>query len=1196
MGFKYTPDQQKVINLEDRNILVAAAAGSGKTAVLVERIIRIITDTKTNIDIDKLLVVTFTNAAAAQMKERIAAAIDRCLEENPTNKHLQKQANLIYNAQITTISSFCLSIIRNHFQDIGLDPNFRVGDEGEVKLIKKEALSEILEEKFNEESERFINFVETLSANGKETQLEDWIMKLYENSQSQPFPKVWLESCKDGYDSSKIEDIFSQNWTQFFGEYTKNTLIACKDKCDELLEICNLSSGPYMYVDNIEDDRAQIEEVIANYSYDYVNENRIVFGTLKSKRDDSVDINAREYVKGGRNEIKSLINDLYKKYYTVSLMDSLDLLKDIVDELVDCTNSFAERFALKKQEKAIIDFNDIEHFALDILVELDDGKVVATKTGEIYQEYYHEIMIDEYQDSNLVQEFLLRSISKESSNRNNRFMVGDVKQSIYKFRLARPEIFMEKYDTYITEDSNTQKIDLHKNFRSRDEVIDTVNHIFRQIMRKEIGGIIYDDDAALVKGATYSDLNEGNAESELLLACCGESDTDSKRLEAKMVADKIHDLTRNFYVTDSGTQGKRLASFKDIVILLRSNKGWDDIFKEVLETQGIPTHTESKTGYFTAYEVQIIMNYLAILDNPLQDIELCSVLVSAAFGFSENDLSMIRQGNYSGDYLYEKILAFSEDDEADDIIKNKVCGFIDMYNMHSELVIFSTISELIQRILEDTGLMMYLGTMPLGDRRIANVRMLIEKATNFEKTSYKGLFNFVRYMKQIKKYEVDYGESNTLDENANVVRIISIHKSKGLEFPICIVAGMGKGINQMDTRANLVIDVDYGIAMDHIDLQKRTKTKMVRKNIISKKIMLDNLGEELRILYVALTRAKEKLVMTAAIKSKEEQIFSASGMGDSTDMVRYMNIEKAKSYLDLVLLSYIDGSEEDSLITGENCEVIKKDTLTIKIMDEIALSTNEMINNIDTRMKKEELLKKSEGQVNRDFENIIKNNLEYLYEYEDLNKIQSKISVTELKRRYMQEEGEEDNNLYKKRRERDIRPRFIEEKKANNTTRGNAYHRLFEVIDIEDEDVEAQIERLLRDRSITQEYRSYIEVDSVKGFFETQLRKRMAKANSDDKLWREHPFVMEISASEVDEDWPKDEVLLLQGIIDAYFEEDGEIVVVDYKSDRVESEEELVEKYKIQLDYYAKVLEQLTKKRVKEKYIFSIKFNKAISL
>ena len=1258
MGFIYTKEQTQVIELRNRNILVSAAAGSGKTAVLVERIVSKISNPDKPVDIDRLLVVTFTKAAASEMRERVSIAINKKLDEMPENEYLQKQATLLHNAQITTIDSFCLYIIRNHFEDIGLNPDFRVADEGECKLLEQDALSQVLEEYFANGDGDFLRMVECYSTGGHEKNVEELVLGLYRFAMSYPWPVSWLLRCKADYKIDSEEQILNEPWMKTGVREIKARITECSNQLKIALTMCRESDGPYIYEELLNEELTNIELLGKCDEYEALAEviKGITFGRLPSKKDESISTEKRELVKRIRNGVKETIIGIRKRYFSIKLEQTIkDQLEcaPAIGALIDVTISFMECFTQIKQAKNVIDFGDIEHYALNILIREVEGEAVPTKTAIAYRDYFEEILIDEYQDSNLVQEYLLSAVSGEEDNCFNRFMVGDVKQSIYKFRLARPELFMEKYHSYKPEESNKQRIDLHKNFRSRGEVLSGVNYIFYQIMREELGGVLYDDKAALYPGAAYL-TDKSNYETEVLLAETKPKEADAeasdlvdkealetagiktasegtdfdadgisqdselgkidskKKLEAQMIANKIHELVGIFQVQDKESNVLRPARYGDIVILLRTNSGWDEEFKQILTLEGIPAYITSRTGYFSAVEIKTTLNYLKILDNPLQDIPLYGVLQSPMGGFTKSEMAMIRKKTDWS--LYESLENYMENGENEHLAE-KVAAFLQSLRDYRNKVPYTKVHDLIYLIISETQYYDYVGALPAGEQRRANLNMLLEKAQAFEQTSYSGLFQFVRYIEQLNKYEVDYGEAGTNDSRADIVRIMSIHKSKGLEFPICFVAGMSKQFNMQDTNKAVILDMDFGIGTDYINPVERTKTATLRKSMMSDKMHIDILAEELRILYVALTRAKEKLFITGTIPSGADVLSKYASVLNVTDIAMpYGILSSAKSYLDFILPALMRHSSAKKILAESGVDVSLEKVIEdeapiiVSIIQADRLKIEKAERGVKALLVKEHLLTMESMVDEKDkLYTDLQSKLTFEYPYKNLSNLYTKTTVSELKMaayHSLLETEEKEDASYKLIKEESVMPcvpKFMQDKEtASGSDRGSAYHKVMEMIVFGskriDNDVTSEMKQLAEDGKLPYYYLELVNPDKIKTFLGTRLAARMGVAEDKMLLRREQPFVLGIPASRVDPDFPEKETVLIQGIIDIFFEEDGNLILMDYKTDRVNTPEELIKRYKAQLDYYADALTQLTGKSVAEKIIYSFALEKEISL
>ncbi|MDD2968543.1 MAG: helicase-exonuclease AddAB subunit AddA [Lachnospiraceae bacterium] len=1229
MAVKFTKDQEKVILERNKNILVSAAAGSGKTAVLTERIIRLVSEGEDKCDIDRLLVVTFTSAAASEMRERIRTALNKKLEENPEDTHLQKQITLIHNAQITTIDSFCLYLIRNNFNDISLDPGFRVADEGEISLIKKETAQEVLEEAFEKADPSFLHCVECFSKPGREGMVMDYACSLYDFAMSYPFPLTWLEDCRKTYQGNSQEAFFESKMIIDLIATVRMQLFEYIGLLDTAIQHCREEGGPFQYEALLVKEREQLNDVVGHDDYKSLHQyfSTVVFDRLPSKKDAGVDPEVKELVKGVRDFVKKSIKSIGNEYFYTDQDTLYQDMKDsfrAVEQLIILACSFFYKFSKKKKDKNLIDFSDMEHLALSILLEEKEGTFTPTKTAIAYREYFKEVMTDEYQDSNLVQEFLLKSLSKEESGNHNRFMVGDVKQSIYKFRLARPELFMEKYKTYSKiENDNCVRIDLKQNFRSRNGILDTVNFVFYRIMTEALGGIGYDEDAALYPGANYqeyvsetsdqrSDIQNDYYKTEVILLetkadedqqelqdDVPESDEqeekpDKKEAEALVIAGKIKSMIGVYQVTDQQGGAFRSAEYKDMVILFRSNAGWDDVFKKVLESEGIPCYVASKSGYFSALEIQEVLHYLRMIDNPRQDISLCSVLRSTLFEFSDEELALIRGESGVMEKSFFEYLNTYQSIGQNTELKEKVSCFLSKLESYRQLALYTPIHELIYKIYYDEGYYYYVKALPGGEQRKANLDMLIEKAFAFEKTSFHGLFHFIRYMEQIEKYEVDYGEAGVLDENANVVRIMSIHKSKGLEFPICFLAGMAKQFNMQDMRKSMVYDLDYGIGADQIDPVKRYIVPTIRKKMIIHKMKQEMLGEELRILYVAMTRAKEKLILTGTISQYEKGLQNFSiFQQDECKRLPYTALTAAKSFLDLILAVIATSTDHRKIFL---VQVLKMEDLVVKKMEELS-------NKAD--------LKRGLGEEKAYDENLYESickRFTYSYPFATHTAMITKTTVSELKksdyreRILMAAEGETSVSEYYEEPEIiPYIPGFIKkEDTAGGIKKGNAYHRALELLDFtkagSEEEIRSQINEFVNIKKLDQEEALFLSIQKLNDFMRTDLGKRMTEASKKGALKKEQPFMIGVNASRIKKDYPEEELVLVQGIIDAFFEEEGNLILVDYKSDYVTRAEELIDRYHLQFEYYAEALERLLDKKVTEKILYSIHLGQAIWL
>lgn len=1273
MGMKFTPEQQRVIELHNSNILVSAAAGSGKTAVLVERIIRMICDGEHPADIDRLLIVTFTNAAAAEMRERIAAGITARLEADPGNEHIQKQSALLHNAQITTIDSFSLFLIRNHFNEIGLDPDFRVADEGEIKLLQQEVLAQLLEDAYAgqfvpEAPEQFHACVEYFCPGGRESVLEQHILNLSRYAGSFPWPAEWLEERKNDYAAGDLDALVRSDYGQYLTERVNRTVEGCLEKLQEVKRLCELPDGPYMYGELTDAEIEQLERLTSckDLEEQAAKVPAVTFARLPSKKDDSVDPAKRELAKAIRNSVKDTLSDLSESYFKTPLELAVEqgkACREPLRMLLDLVLEFDRRLLAAKQERHLIDFSDMEHYALQILLKREKVeetgsigtdraetkyRIVPSDVAMEYRQYFQEILIDEYQDSNLVQEYLLSAISGEEEGRYNRFMVGDVKQSIYKFRLARPELFLEKYDTY-QETGDLCRIDLAKNFRSRIQVVDAVNDVFSRIMSREIGGIAYDDKAALYPGAVYPAQEDPAYGSELLLirkpekgereeSGIGEQHAEGagvlvdydnvRQLEALAIAARIKQLKGSLKVMEKSTGELRPVRYSDMVILLRTTSGWDEEFKKILEQQGIPVYITSKTGYFGALEVQELLQFLRVLDNPRQDIPLFGVMQSVFGGFTQEEIAQIRSGGEGHSRkrmtLYEALKEVAQSgrtvEEGEEISAGESAGeeaelsqkadtFLQRIGHYRDLTPFTSIRDLLQRILDDYDYLNYVTALPAGSKRRANVEMLLTKASAFEKTSYFGLFHFIRYMEQLEKYDVDYGEADTLDENADVVRIMSIHKSKGLEFPVVFVSGLSKRFNMQDANQSLIVDMDLGVAVDYVDSVRRIKNKTLRRAVLSAKMKEDNLAEELRVLYVALTRAREKLILTSVLEKAEEKWELSQMTGQ--EKLTYLDFCEAGSYMDFLL------------------PILPQTGIAVKTLRTEDLAAEELGEQLRMGDRREQLrlIACGETPLTGDPEENerklmhLRERFAYQYPHPGLQKLYTKTTVSELKIAAMAEKDEAAFHTFEEKEVVPYIPGFRrEQEKVSGAVRGNAFHRVMELLDfmyvfvesglfekcpgdyetyrkrLDAERLKNRLEEFLQRETIslrlTEEYAKAVSLPKILNFLEQELAYRMWRAQEQGLLYREQPFVLGIDAKRLDPDLPEGEKVLIQGIIDVFFIEDGEIVLLDYKTDVIDSLEALWNRYNVQIQYYEEALTKLMQMPVKERILYSFYLEK----
>lgn len=1181
MDVKWTSEQKKVIDLRDRDILVSAAAGSGKTAVLVERIVNRICVDNPPVDIDRMLVVTFTKAAAAEMRERVSRAIDSLKEQKPDDENLQRQSTLVHNALITTIDSFCLFVVQNNFAQLNLDPDFRIGDQAELKLMLKDALAQVFEDNYaREDNEEFINLIDTYSKGRNDSAVRQMVEDIYYKAGSSSWPRKWMNSLLRLYDIKSAKQLEDSEIIKEIVDYSRVLLEEAVQELTMAKDLASATPGLEKYALTLSEDIALFDGMADVTGYVGMQEflNKISFGRIAVIRKFDGDEKKKERVKSMRDATKKKVDGIKQKYFGMSIelmYEQLERQRPFVKELIRLSLEFYDAMEAVKTRKRVFDFSDIEHFALRILV--DEQTLEPTETAREFSKHFEEIMIDEYQDSNQVQEDILTAISREHQGVGNMFMVGDVKQSIYRFRMARPELFMEKYNTYTSDDSAHQRIDLHKNFRSRNEVLDFTNDIFYKIMAADLGNVQYDDDAALYPGASYP---KETMRPELLLVDYKDEDLseiieDKVQIEALLIANRIRSLMENGMVTDKKTGQLRAVQYRDIVILSRSVATWGNTVAAVLKDCDIPAHVESNTGYFSSYEIQVILSMLRILDNPLQDIPMAAVLASPIVGMDDEELAQIRSAFKGVSFAQAALSAMAGEDGYED---EKLKAFALVFERLRGAVADTPIHELLYRMLDETGFYRYASAMPAGKRRRQNIDMLIEMAAAYEKTSYKGLFHFVRYIDIQQKYEIDYGEADTAGENDDVVRIMTIHKSKGLEFPVVFVSGLGKGFNTRDTKSDLVIHEKLGLGLVEKTKSPRTKRPSLIRNEIESRIKRENLGEELRVLYVALTRAKEKIILTGGLSNAQKSFEKYRGNVNANQPISFGQREGAGCYLDWVIPAMLSYPDKYTVSTVDATEFAARTAMDMAAND---ISKAQLIGHISAADE----TKAKELAEEFDFE--------YAYA-SDITK-KSKYSVSELKHDSMVEK-------YDSTEREAERPKFLLEEKetyvpdfarddeaggASNESkepknaagvnqgalRGTAVHRVMECLDfkslcdIDTKDhvavsafVKKSMDEMLKKGLITDDMYRLTRPKLIEQFISSDVAARMAQADKRGDLYKEKPFVMDY------------EGVLVQGIIDVFWLENDKIVLLDYKTDRVNAAKELIDRYSTQLKLYADAL------------------------
>ena len=1198
---KWTEEQSQAIHEKGSNILVAAAAGSGKTAVLVERIINKIIEEE--IDIDKLLVVTFTNAAASEMRERILNAIYKKIEEEPTNLRLQKQITLLNKSNICTIHSFCLDVIRNNFYEINISPNFRIGDTAEIELLKEEVLDELFEDLYLKEDEGFLKLLEIYTSYKDDEPLKDIVKSIYNFIQSAPFPEKWLaEKVKlfdiDIENTDFAETVWGKIILNNYKECIEENILGLKKIKKELEaenELEKFSQAIRLDIENL-------ESLLVNLnSWDKSYELAKTFSFVRWPSSKKINSETPAFVK----EKRDMINAKFKKlkdsifiYTSAEVLSDLKNMYEVLNLLQAIILKFNENYKKAKLERNIIDFNDIEHLALKILIKDEDGKYVPSEIAKKYQDKFEEIAIDEYQDSNMVQEYILTSISKG----NNIFMVGDVKQSIYKFRQAMPELFLNKYKTYKLKKEKTEaddlKIQLFKNFRSRKNILDTTNIIFQEIMSKDLGDVDYNEDEYLNLGANYEEPQLENIDfagkTEINIINLEDTTKDSQEdeednvkteriensiLEARYVAQKINELINsNYYVLDK-KEGYRKVTYKDIVVLLRSTTELSPIYEKEISDLGMPVYSETSTEYLNSVEIQLIMSCLKIIDNPMQDIPLVTVMRSMIGGFTDNDLIEIRLADKYENF-YESIVKARI--QVNEELRNKIDSFLELINQWREASEFLALDELIWKIYMDTGYYNYVGLMQNGKLRQANLKMLFERAKQYESATFKGVFNFINFIDKLKLRNNDLGAAKIIGENENVIRIMSIHKSKGLEFPVVFLSSTGKNFNLKDLREKILIHQEIGFGPNYENSELKIEYPTLAKEAIKMVSKRESISEEMRVLYVALTRAKEKLIITGiekdlqkSIESKEKelQIYES----EDNSKINPKILESYKSYLDWIELVYLKNKIKNSDIFEFN-----------------VVSKTEILNQtVESETERKDVLKDiANKKVSKENMEKIKNILEWEYKYKDSTEMPSELSVSKIKE--LSKDTEEKIGITLKK------PNFLIEKtELTPAEKGTIMHLCLQKLNYKEEynleKLKNMVNNLVNKEIILPKEAESVNYNKILAFLSSNIWKEMQTAKV---VEQEKAFYLNLKANEIYQNDAEDEILV-QGIIDLYYiTNNDELVLVDYKTDYVENnnEQSLEDKYNIQLEIYKKALEESLNRKVDKVYIYSTWLNKEIEI
>jgi len=1194
-----TEEQLKVRDTRNKNMLVSAAAGSGKTFVLVERIISEILDKNNGVDVDRILVVTFTTAAAAEMKERIRVAIDKAVAEDSDNQRIRAQATLVHNAQIRTIDSFCNWIVKNYFYEIEIEPSYRVGTTGELKMLSDEVFKDLLDKKLEEADPDFKLLADAYISGRNVDSLKKMVFDLHEKASSFAWPMEWYDNSLRLYDIDSVETLMKSEFIKELYAYANSNLEGVIKRLSQIVNLYTESSKDKLVF------LSDLDYLKAIYEADNYIDKRILLSNYKPDKlyTQKSPLNPEELEKAKdlRDKYKNLIKSLYEDFFNMDiqeLFDGMMFIKRQATALIDFTKEYSNNLLEAKKKKNIFDFNDVEHMALEILRNKDSKEHEKRPVAIELSNHFKEVMVDEYQDSNELQEQILTAVCSE----DNYFTVGDVKQSIYAFRQASPQLFIDKLYSYPMDDSSQSiRVDLDKNFRSRGQVLDFCNQIFRPLMQPDMGGVRYDSNAELKVGDEGFVGEPKDYESEIIIAA-QESGMmrhmnidNADELEALVVAKRIKELlASNFMVSAKGTDGRTLRPMKlsDVVILMRAVTGHADKYISALKDSGIPAYVAEAKGFFEREEIETVLSMLSVIDNPFNDIPLAAVLHSPMFGFSSNRLAQIRATDKESS-LFVCLKAYFEAHQSKDIRH-----FLYLLDKFRNAAVDTPIHEMIEMVLASTGYGLYVSALPMGKMAKANLEKLVDEAIDFESTSFKGLSRFVNYIEGLKSYDEDLGIAKTVGENDNAVRIMTIHKSKGLEFPVCFVCGMGRKFKEESGLFSY--DDKLGLSLNYRNPYNRITLKTPSYNLFRKRVNVNEKGELLRILYVAFTRPVDKLIITAAIKPTGKQ-----SVADIVDSYRASGVvldhytkEKAGSSIELVLRA-LDASAVSYNRSIVDCAKLFVDEVEKTIVKE---QTRRLIEEIRNTPIDEN-------------EDIIANTISFKYAAEADSKYKNKYSVSEIKHQAMEQTfrfNEDAAPAFIHNEDESYVPSFISRQFTHEDSAkdvkvpygalyGTAMHRFMECFDFAREDFESsfdeQLNYITQIQSMAQEELERLNTQKLKIFFESEIADRMSKAALNGKLYKEKPFVYGSDGNSLfGDESAATEMILVQGIIDVFFEEEDGIVLLDYKTDRVDADRELVLRYEKQLQLYKDAIEKAYNIPVKETLLYSFSLDRTIKI
>jgi ATP-dependent helicase/nuclease subunit A len=1185
MGRNWTPEQSSAIKARGGTLLVSAAAGSGKTAVLVERVIGLITDKEHPCDADRLLVVTFTTAAAAEMRERISQRLADMIEKNPLDANLQRQQMLLQNAHISTIHSFCLDLLREHFEKLDIPPDFRIADQNEADILRDDVLHELLESKYAGEfsgktqSGAFLELSRILSSGRDDSLLSDTILRLYEFTRSLADADAWLDKTAAMYEAKPVKDTI---WGKIAAEYTLEAAQAAIESHKRSLEKINSNAQlQKAYSGAFESDCAQLKKIARlaqNGTWDELRAAVCEFsferlGALKKFDDEEL----KTELQDARKAVKKMIADLKGSLLCCGekeFCEDLEKLRPVVSCLCETVKELDRNFFKEKLSRGVLDFSDLEQLTLKLLVK--NGE--KTQTAREVSQRFDEVLVDEYQDTNPAQDMIFHAVSRDDKNL---FMVGDVKQSIYSFRQARPEIFTQSAEKCVPYGSGfPAKIILGRNFRSRRGVTQAVNFVFERLMSQKLGGVDYGESEKLIAGADYFERDGADFALHIVDAEDFDGDEEGSELEARHIAREIKSLVESGFMV-KGENGPRKVTYRDFCIMLRSMSGHAEKYSRVLQEEGVPVFAEIEGGYLGAYEVMVAVSLLRILDNPLQDVPLLSVLLSPVFGFTPDDVSEIRIKSRDKS-LYLALLELSKSGDT------RFDGFLKLLDKLRALAAVLPADRLILRIYDETGLLNVFEAMPNGGLRRANLRLLLDYARAYESAGWRGLAGFIRFIDRIDSRRGDLAPAGNISENADVVRIMSIHKSKGLEFPVCFLAGLSKRFNMEDAVKPALFHPSCGFGIILRDKELNCRYTTLPREAVKLQTVRSTLSEEMRVLYVALTRAKERLYAVMTLKKPQSTLKRAAAInrgsirGEYGAKISPYQAMTAQSPAELLLATALSHPScgklrelagAPDIAVGQSAD--EWETELIKANELLPEEQKPVEQNMAQRPEAAELTAKIEQR------------LDYAYPYKKLSELPSKISVSELSHKVSAPFSAEK-----------IRPSFLDGENLTPAEKGTALHAFMQYCDfdkISDTDaIKAEIKRLTDKKFLLPEQAAAVDVGRVAAFASSQL---FARIKASKGVWREFRFNIELPAREIYEDAADvDEKILLQGMADLVFEENGGVTLLDYKTDRVSDGIELIEKYRVQLDCYARAAKEILGLEVKERFIYSFHLNTALKV